>query len=74
MRIPMVDVCPYQGQIRNEVICERVGFVPIDDKLVQHRLRWFGHIQQYGNYEGQRTTKVDMDGGGKKGLEGLECT
>jgi hypothetical protein len=28
----------------------------------------------YGKYkEGQRTTKVDMGGGGKKRLEGLEC-
>jgi hypothetical protein len=52
---------------------------PIDKELIQHRLRWFGHIQEwnskeYGKYkEGPRTTKVNMGGGDKKTLKGLEC-
>ena len=24
---------------------DRVGIAPIEEKLVQHHLRWFGHIQ-----------------------------
>ena len=35
-----------KDRIRNEVIRERLGVAPIDEKLVQHRLRWFGHIQR----------------------------
>ena len=33
--------------IYNDDIQERVGVAPIEEKLVQHRLRWFGHIQQW---------------------------
>src|ERR1043165_9045496 len=33
-----------KDRIRNDVIRERVGVAPIEEKLVQHRLRWFGHI------------------------------
>ena len=35
-----------KDRIRNDVIRERVGVAPIEEKLVQHRLRWFGHIQR----------------------------
>ena len=34
-----------KDRIRNEVIRDRVGVAPIEKKLVQHRLMWFGHIQ-----------------------------
>ena len=27
-------------------IRDRVGVAPIEEKLTQHRLRWFGHVQQ----------------------------
>ena len=27
-------------------IRERVGVAPIEEKLTQHRLRWFGHVQR----------------------------
>jgi hypothetical protein len=33
-------------QIRNEVIRERVGVAPIEEKLVQLKLSWFGHVQR----------------------------
>jgi hypothetical protein len=32
--------------VRNDDIRERRGVVPIEEKLVQHHLRWFGHIQR----------------------------
>ena len=31
--------------VRNDDIRDRVGVAPIEEKLVQHRLRWFGHIR-----------------------------
>jgi hypothetical protein len=27
-------------------MCERLGVAPVEEKLVQYRLRWFGHIQR----------------------------
>jgi hypothetical protein len=36
-----------QGEIMSGMmIYERVGVAPIEEKLMQHRLRWFGHIQR----------------------------
>jgi hypothetical protein len=33
-------------RIRNDDIRDKLRIAPIQEKLVQHRLRWFGHIQQ----------------------------
>jgi hypothetical protein len=35
-----------KDRIRNDDIRDKLGVTPIQDKLVQHRLRWFGHIQR----------------------------
>jgi hypothetical protein len=35
-----------RDQVRNNDIRDRVGVAPIIEKLVQHCLRWFGHIQR----------------------------
>jgi hypothetical protein len=32
--------------VRNDDIHKRLGVAPVEEKLVQHRLRWFRHIQQ----------------------------
>ena len=32
-------------RVRNDDICDRLEVAPIEEKLVQHRLRWFGHVQ-----------------------------
>jgi hypothetical protein len=32
--------------VQNDDIHERLGVAPVGEKLVQHCLRWFGHIQQ----------------------------
>jgi hypothetical protein len=32
--------------IRNDDIRDKLGATPIQEKLVQNRLRWFGHIQR----------------------------
>ncbi|XP_058009298.1 uncharacterized protein LOC131183163 [Hevea brasiliensis] len=33
-------------KVRNESIREKVGVVPIEDKLREGRLRWFGHVKR----------------------------
>ena len=33
-----------RDRIRNEIVREMVGVVPIKDKLRENRLRWFGHV------------------------------
>jgi hypothetical protein len=30
-------------RVRNDDICDRLGVAPIEEKLIQHWLRWFGH-------------------------------
>jgi hypothetical protein len=41
-------ICDNTGRdrVRNDDIRERLGVAPVEEKLVQHRLRWFGHIQR----------------------------
>ena len=41
-------ICSYtrRDRIRNDDIRKRVGVAPIEEKFVQHRLRWFGHLQR----------------------------
>ena len=35
-----------QDRIRNDTTRERVGVAPIVEKLVENRLRWFGHVER----------------------------
>jgi hypothetical protein len=35
-----------KDRIRNDDIRDKLGVTPIQEKLVQHRLRWFGNIQR----------------------------
>jgi hypothetical protein len=35
-----------KDRIRNNDIRDKFGVAPIQEKLIQHRLRWFGHIQR----------------------------
>ena len=35
-----------RDRIRNDDIRDRVRVAPIEEKLVQHRLRWFGHLRR----------------------------
>jgi len=33
-------------RVWNDDIRDRVGVAPVEEKLVQHRLTWFGHVQR----------------------------
>jgi hypothetical protein len=35
-----------RDRVRNEEIRDRVGVAPIEEKLIQYRLRWFGYVQR----------------------------
>jgi hypothetical protein len=35
-----------RDRVRNDDIRDRAGVAPIEEKLIQHRLRWFGHVQR----------------------------
>ncbi|KAG2657909.1 hypothetical protein PVAP13_1KG160105 [Panicum virgatum] len=35
-----------RDRVRNEDIRDRVGVSPIEEKLIQYRLKWFGHVQR----------------------------
>jgi hypothetical protein len=54
-----------RDHVRNDDICERLEVAPVDKKFVQHRLKWFGHIQR-------RQTKFGMGGVREERFEGLE--
>jgi hypothetical protein len=32
-------------RVRNDDIRDRLGVAPIEDKIIQYRLRWFEHVQ-----------------------------
>jgi hypothetical protein len=34
-----------RDRVRNDDIRKRLGVTPVEEKLVQHHSRWFGHIQ-----------------------------
>jgi hypothetical protein len=34
-----------RDRVRNDDIRERLGVAPVEKKPVQHRLKWFGHMQ-----------------------------
>ncbi|XP_070031733.1 uncharacterized protein [Nicotiana tomentosiformis] len=38
-------------RIRNEVIRDKVCVAPIDDKMREARLRWFGHVRRRSTYD-----------------------
>uniref|UniRef100_A0A0A9D3P1 Uncharacterized protein n=1 Tax=Arundo donax TaxID=35708 RepID=A0A0A9D3P1_ARUDO len=35
-----------KDRVRNDDIRDRVNVAPIEEKLVQYRLRWFGYVQR----------------------------
>ena len=84
-------ICGYtrRDRDRNDDIRDRLEVAPIEEKLVQHRLRWLGHVQQRppeapvrsgilsqdsNVEERQRKTEVDLGRDNKRRLERMEYT
>jgi hypothetical protein len=74
-----------KDRIRNDDIRDKLGVAPIQEKLVQHRLRWFGHIQRRSleapvcilscpenTRRENRSTEANMGGNNKKRFERIE--
>ena len=75
-------------RVRNDDIRDRLGVAPIEEKLVQHLLRWFDHVQrrpqeapvhcgvlsQANNMRGRGRPKLTWGGGNKKRFESLGYT
>jgi hypothetical protein len=53
-QLSVVEICMLQwicgnirrDRVRNDDICKRLGVASVEERLVQHRLRWFGHVQR----------------------------
>ncbi|KAG2597916.1 hypothetical protein PVAP13_5KG292149 [Panicum virgatum] len=41
--VQQLSVAEMRMLLRNDDIWDRLGIAPIEEKLIQHRLRWFGH-------------------------------
>jgi hypothetical protein len=70
-------------RVRNDDIRDRLGVVPIEERLIQHQFNWFGHVHlrppeapvhrgiiRWDN--NVKAAKLDMGGGNQKGLEGMK--
>jgi hypothetical protein len=53
--------------VRNDDIRERLGVAPVEEKLIQHRLRWFGHIQRRLAEAPVRSGVIRRSDNGKRG-------
>jgi hypothetical protein len=56
-----------RDRVRNEDIRDRVGVAPMEEKLVQHRLRWFGHVQRRSPEAPVRSGVLDRVGSVRRG-------
>ena len=56
-----------KDRVRNDDIRERLGVAPVEEKLVQHRLRWFGHIQRRPAEAPVRSGVIRRSGNEKRG-------
>ena len=53
-------------KVRNEDIRSLVGVTPIEDKMREHRLRWFGHVGRRPiDALVRRVEKIDIEQGKK---------
>ena len=56
-----------RDRVRNDDIRDRLGVAPIEEKLAQHRLRWFGHVQPRPPEAPVRSEILSQDSNVKRG-------
>jgi len=58
-------MCVYTriNRIRNGVIRDLVKVAPIEDKVRESRLRWFGHVQRSVNAPVRRCERINIPAG-----------
>jgi hypothetical protein len=56
-----------RDRVQNDDIQERPGVAPVEEKLVQHRLRWFGHMQRRPTKAPIRNGVIRRTGNKKRG-------
>ncbi|RCV17714.1 hypothetical protein SETIT_3G241500v2 [Setaria italica] len=56
-----------RDRVRNEDIRDRLEVAPIEEKLIQHRLRWFGHVQRRPSEAPVRSGTLRRDSNVKRG-------
>ena len=56
-----------RDRVRNDDIRDRLGVAPIEEKLVQYRLRWFGHVQRRPQEAPVRSRILSQDSNVKRG-------
>jgi hypothetical protein len=56
-----------RDRIQNDDIRERIGVTPVEKKLVQHRLIWFGHMQRRPAETPIRNGVIRQTGNKKRG-------
>jgi hypothetical protein len=56
-----------RDRVRNDDIRERLGVTPVDEKLMQYRLRWFEHIQRRPVEAPVRSGVIRRSGNEKRG-------
>jgi hypothetical protein len=54
-----------RDHVRNDDIRERLGVALVEEKLMQHRLKWFGHIQWSPPETAVRSRVISRTGNGK---------
>ena len=74
-QISVVEMCMLRwicghtrsDRVRNDDIRDRLGVAPIEEKLIQHRLRWFGHVQRRPLEAPVRSGILSQDSNVKRG-------
>jgi hypothetical protein len=61
-------------RVRNDDICGRLGVALIEEKFVQHRLRWFGHVQRRPSEAPVRCGVLSQDIDVRRGRGRLKLT
>jgi hypothetical protein len=56
-----------RDRVQNDDIRERLEVAPVEEKLMQHRLRWFGHIQWRSAEAPVRSGVISRSGNEKRG-------